>query len=121
EKVVGDGTGKPLEKPEQIFTAGREVLKDNRIGPKETREITHVFPVGGPSPATAEVALTYEIPTPDIAPSVRMIELPISRTIVPARTGIPALYISLAALAVALLLLLAAFYVRRWVRNEGRT
>lgn len=113
ERVVGDGTGKALEKAELIFTAAREVLKDNRIGPKETREIRHVFPLGNGKPATAEVALTYEIPTTDIAPEFRMIDILVSRTVVPVTPAIPAPYIALIALGTVVVLLAAVLYLRR--------
>ncbi len=87
ERVLGDGTGKPLPHPEMVFTDAREVLKDNRIAPKETRDVVHVFPVPGSRPAAAEVALTYEIPTPDVSPRLRAIEVPIARTVIPVREG----------------------------------
>ena len=84
ERVLGDGTGKALARPEQIFTAAREVLKDNRLLPKETREVRFSFPQGKESPATASVALTYEIQTPDIAPTLRYIEIPVATQVVTA-------------------------------------
>jgi len=87
ERVLGDGAGKPLAHPEMVFTEAREVLKDNRIGPKETREIVHVFPAGGSRPAAADVSLTYEIPTPDVSPALRTIDVPIARSVIPARDG----------------------------------
>ena len=113
EKVVGDGTGKPLEKPELIFTAAREVLKDNRLGPKETRQIDQVFPLGGSKPAKAEVALLYEEPMTDIALRMRTIDLPVSSLVVPLKTGISALHAALIALAAVLLLLGVVVTVRR--------
>ncbi|MCL5967001.1 MAG: cytochrome c family protein [Deltaproteobacteria bacterium] len=121
ERVLGDGTGKAIEKPEMIFTASREVLKDNRIGPKETRRIVHVFPIRGAVPTIAEVALAYEMPTPDIAPAVRYIEIPISRTIIPAEPRIAPSLVALiaSALAVAVALLAAAFLVRLGKRPDG--
>jgi hypothetical protein len=82
EKVMGDGTGKALVKPEDIFLSAREVLKDNRIKPKETREVKFTFPPGETAPATAAVSVTYEMPTPDIAPAVRYIEIPIASQVV---------------------------------------
>jgi hypothetical protein len=87
ERVVGDGTGKPLTRPEEIFVAAREVLKDTRLQPKETREVRFSFPAGKGAPATASVALTYEIPTPDIAPTLRYIEIPVANQVVPAEAG----------------------------------
>lgn len=87
ERVLGDGTGKALPHPEMVFTEAREVLKDNRISPKETREVVHVFPAGGSRPAAAEVLLTYEIPTPDVSPGLRAIEVPIARAVIPVRQG----------------------------------
>ncbi|HEY7585059.1 MAG TPA: multiheme c-type cytochrome [Candidatus Deferrimicrobiaceae bacterium] len=118
ERVLGDGTGKPLEKAELIFTSAREVLKDSRIRPKETREITHVFPFGDRKPATAEVALAYEIPTPDIAPELLLVSIPVSRVVIPAKGGIPVPMIALIALAAVVLLLAAAVVIRRRGREK---
>ena len=87
ERVVGDGAGKALTRPEDIFVSAREVLKDNRILPKETREVRFSFPAGKPAPATASVALTYEIPTPDTAPTLRYIEIPVANQVVTAEAG----------------------------------
>jgi hypothetical protein len=87
ERVVGDGTGKALTRPEEIFVSAREVLKDNRLLPKETREVRFSFPAGKEAPATASVALTYEIPTPDIAPTIRYIEIPVANQVVTAEAG----------------------------------
>lgn len=87
ERVVGDGTGKALTRPEEIFVSAREVLKDNRLSPKETREVRFSFPAGKEKPATASVALVYEIPTPDIAPAVRYIGIPVADRVVTAETG----------------------------------
>lgn len=117
ERVLGDGTGKPLEKPELIFTVAKEVLRDNRIGPKETREITQVFQLGNGKPATAEIALTYELATPDIAPGLRMIEIPISRAVIPVKQGVSAVTVALIALAAVAALLAAALFLRR--RDTG--
>lgn len=119
EKVVGDGAGKALEKPELIFTAAREVLKDNRLGPKETRKIEQVFPLDGAKAAKAEVALLYEEPLTDIALRMRSIDLPVSSLIVPAKAGNSALRAALIAIAAILLFLAAIVYVRRKGRKAG--
>lgn len=87
ERVVGDGTGKALRRPEEIFVSAREVLKDNRLLPKETREVRFSFPAGNQAPATASVALTYEIPTPDTSPTLPYIEIPVANQVVPAEAG----------------------------------
>jgi hypothetical protein len=87
ERVVGDGTGKALTRPEEIFVSAREVLKDNRLLPKETREVRFAFSPGGKTPATASVTLTYEIPTPDTAPMLRYIEIPVATRVVTADAG----------------------------------
>lgn len=117
ERVLGDGKGKPLPHPEMVFTAGREILKDNRIAPKETRKIVHAFPAGGSRPAAAEVSLTYEIPTPDVSPGLRTIDIPIARVVIPIREGS---FVRLAALiagaAAAIALLAAAIVLRRRTR-----
>ena len=87
ERIVGDGKGKALTRPEEIFVSAREVLKDNRLLPKETREVRFSFPEGKVAPATASVALTYEIPTPDTAPTLRYIEIPVANQVVSAKAG----------------------------------
>lgn len=108
ERVLGDGAGRPLPHPEMVFTEAREVLKDNRIAPKETREVVHVFPVAGSRPAAAEVLLTYEIPTPDVSPGLRAIEVPIARTVIPVREGHSLPNAALIAVAAAAFAFLAA-------------
>jgi hypothetical protein len=87
ERVLGDGTGKAVDRAENVFAFAREVLRDNRLAPKETRTVRQVFPLGGAVPAAADVSLTYEMPAPGAAPDLRFIEVPISRTIVPAERG----------------------------------
>ncbi len=87
ERVVGDGAGKALTRPEEIFVSAREVLKDNRLLPKETREVRFTFPAGKEAAATASVALTYEIPTRDAAPTLRYIEIPVATQVVTAEAG----------------------------------
>ena len=116
ERVVGDGSGNPLRRPESIFTEAREVLKDNRIAPKETREVIHRFSLGGKQPATAEVSLVYEIPTPDIAPGTRSIDIPIARILLPVRSGVSPLILALIALAVVGSLIAAALIFGRMRR-----
>jgi hypothetical protein len=113
ERVLGDGAGNPITKLDLIFTAAREVLKDNRIGPKETREIVHTFALDGKDPKTAEVALTYEIVTPDIAPRLRSIDVPISRVIIPVKEGTSWRFIALAGLAAVCLVLALGIVLRR--------
>lgn len=107
-KVMGDGTGKPLTRPEEIFLSAREVLKDNRIRPKETREVTFSFPAGGAAPATASVSVTYEMATPDIAPSLHYIEIPVAnRVVIAEATWAPGkAFVFLAAAILALLVFL---------------
>jgi hypothetical protein len=120
ERVLGDGARKPMEKVELLFTSAREVLKDNRIGPKETREITQVFPLGDVKPAVAEVALAYEIPTPDIAPALRLISIPVSRVLIPAKAGVPPGTVALVALAVVSLLAAGAALLLRRARRKAQ-
>ncbi len=112
ERVVGDGTGKALSRPEEIFVSAREVLKDNRILPKETREVRFSFPAGKSTPATAAVTLTYEIPTPDIAPTIRYIEIPVANQVVAAEAG-PGRDKAIAFAAAALLALLVWLLFRK--------
>jgi nitrate/TMAO reductase-like tetraheme cytochrome c subunit len=85
ERIIGDGAGNPLEKPEQVFLEGREVLKDNRIGPKESRVIVHRFPLKGSKPASASVRLTYLRPVLDLADGPSTVEMPISQISVTAK------------------------------------
>ncbi len=113
ERVLGDGAGNPITKLDLIFTAAREVLKDNRIGPKETREIVHTFALNETEPQTAEVALIYEIVTPDIAPRLRSIDIPISRVIVPVEERSSWRIIALVAIVAACLGLAVAIVLRR--------
>ncbi|MGE5188430.1 MAG: multiheme c-type cytochrome [Gemmatimonadota bacterium] len=113
ERVLGDGNGQPLPHPEMVFTEAREVLKDNRIAPKETREVVHVFPVAGSPPAAAEVSLSYEIPTPDVSPELRTIDVPIARVVIPIRRGSFARLVAPIAGAVAAIALLAAAVLLR--------
>ncbi len=108
ERILGDGSGKPLPHPEMVFTEAREVLKDNRIGPKETREVIHVFPAGGSRPAAADVSLIYELPTPDVAPGLRTIDVPIARAVIPAREGASLPHAALIAVAAAAFAFFAA-------------
>lgn len=117
ERVLGDGAGKPLPHPEMVFTEAREILKDNRIGPKETRKVVHAFPTGGSRPAAAEVSLTYEIPTPDVSPTLGAIDVPIARTVIPVREGYPLLRAAMIAVAAAALVLLAGVLL---ARRRGR-
>ncbi len=119
ERVLGDGTGKPLPHPEMVFTEAREILKDNRIAPKETREVVQVFPVAGSRPAAAEVSLTYELPTPDVSPGLRAIDVPIARTVIPVREGHSLPAAALVAVAAAAFALLGAALLA-WVRLRRR-
>lgn len=116
ERILGDGTGRPLERPELVYTGAREVLKDNQIAPKETRRIEFVFPVRGAAPAFARVALVYELPTPDIAPATRYIEIPVSEVVVPAKPTFPPLALALAAFALAAVLFAATLVLKRAAR-----
>ncbi len=114
ERVLGDGAGKPVPQPEMVFTEAREVLKDNRIAPKETREVVHVFPAAGSRPAAAGVSLVYEIPTPDVAPGLRTIDIPIASAVIPVREAPSMPHAALIAVAAAAFaLFVAALLARR--------
>lgn len=113
ERVLGDGEGNPITKLDLIFTGSKEVLKDNRIGPKESREVVHRFALNGKEPKTADIALTYEIITPDIAPRLHSIDIPISRVIVSLKGGMPWQIIAFIVLAAACLALVVAIVLRR--------
>lgn len=118
ERVLGDGAGKPLSRPEEIFLEAREVLKDNRLAPKEERRVVHEFSSVPTPPATAQVTLTYEIPVPDTYPALGRIEVPIAHAVVSRRRGIfPG-----AAAGVALLAAIAlggAIYLLRREQRAG--
>lgn len=104
ERVIGDGAGNVLEKPEQVFLDGREVLKDNRIGPKESRVIVHRFGLKGAVPASASVRLTYQRPVLDAASGASVAETPISQISVPAKAESTTLrYLVGALVAIALI------------------
>ncbi len=118
ERVLGDGAGNPLSRPEEIFLEAREVLKDNRLAPKEERRVVHDFPSGPVPPATAQVTLTYEIPTPDTYPALGRIEVPVAHVVVSRRPGIfPGAAAGLALLAA--IALSAAIYLLRRGRGTG--
>jgi hypothetical protein len=87
ERLLGDGNGKPMTRAEEIFLDAREVLKDNRIKPKENRQVRFSFPVDNGVPAAARVSLVYEMSTPDIAPSLRHVEIPIAEKVVTPEAG----------------------------------
>jgi hypothetical protein len=112
EKVVGDGEGNPLTKPEDVFTAARQVLKDNRIGPKETRDIVRTVRIGGSRPSTATVDLIYEIPVPDNVPGKTVIDIPFSSMTVEAKKGFSSLMIAAAVIFAGVLLAMALLV--RW-------
>jgi hypothetical protein len=103
ERVIGDGAGKPLERPESVFTEGREVLKDNRIGPKETRVVVHRFPLKGVAPVSAAVSLVFERPVLDTPSGIKLVEMPITRVNVPAKADSTSLRYLLVGLVVAAL------------------
>ena len=115
ERVLGDGAGNPLRMPQQMFPAAREVLKDNRIAPKETREVVHRFPLSGKTPKTAEIALLYEIFLSDATSGLQSSSISILRIVVPVKTGISWGFVALIVLAAASLFL-AAILVFRWHR-----
>ena len=114
ERVLGDGDGNPLRMPEQFFPAAKEVLKDNRIAPKEIRKIIHRFPLGGKEPKTAEIDLLYEIFLSDLSPGLRSSSISILRIVVPVKAGISWLFVALIVLAAASLLLTAVLVFRRY-------
>lgn len=87
ERVVGDGSGKPLTRAEDICTSARQVLKDNRILPKETREVRFSFPAGNPSPAAAAVSLTYENTNADASPGRSAPVTIVANRVIPVESG----------------------------------
>jgi hypothetical protein len=114
ERVLGDGKGKPLTRAEEIFLDAREVLKDNRIKPKESRQVRFSFPVDNGVPVVAHVSLVYEMPTPDVAPALRHVEIPISeRLVTPEAEGFRGKAVILLAAAGLAVLVWAAFRRKR--------
>jgi hypothetical protein len=117
ERVLGDGAGKELTNPEDFFDA-REVIRDNRIAPKEERVVRHRLPSGeGAPPVAAEVALVYELPTHEAGPGVQLLEIPISKTAVTVRQDLRWKIIAMAASGTLGALLLAVLYT--FLRRKG--
>lgn len=119
ERVLGDGHGNPLRMPDQFFTAAKEVLKDNRIAPKEVRKVVHRFPLDGKVPGTAEIALLYEIYLPDLAPGLESSSTPIVRIVVPVRKGLPFGLVVLVALVILAAAALVSAAVLAFRRRRG--
>ncbi len=113
ERVLGDGAGNPVRVPERIFPDAKEVLKDNRIAPKETREVVHRFPLREKKPKTAEVALLYEIFLSDTGAGLQSSSLPVLRVVVPVTARIAWPYVAILVLGGIGLLLAAGFLLRR--------
>ena len=113
ERVLGDGQGRPLRMPDRFFTEAKEVLKDNRIAPKEVRKVVHRFPLDGREPMTAEIALLYEIFLPDLAPGMEESPTPIVQLVVPVKAGLSFGLVALVILAAAALIAGATFAFRR--------
>ncbi len=77
ERVLGDGRGNPIEKPADMFLNAREVLSDNRVGPKETRKITLTIPLKGVfEKVHGTASLFYELPSPD--PNLKRVRIKFS-------------------------------------------
>jgi len=121
ERVLGDGEGTPLRRPERFFSHAKEVLKDNRISPKEVRRVLHRFPLFGKVPGSAEVELIYDTVLSDAATGLQSSSIPILRIVVPLTTGPSWLLVALVVLAVAILALAAALaFLRTRPRPGGR-
>ncbi|GAB4371630.1 MAG: multiheme c-type cytochrome [Deltaproteobacteria bacterium] len=115
ERILGDGDGNPLHTPEQFFLAARQVLKDNRIAPKEVRRIDQHFPLAGRTPGKAEVALFYEISLADQVPGLASSSVSILRIDVPLSAGIPPNILALIGLGCVVLILAATIVYRRYL------
>ncbi|MGE5189299.1 MAG: multiheme c-type cytochrome [Gemmatimonadota bacterium] len=113
ERVLGDGQGSPLRRPEQFFAVATEVLKDNRIAPKEVRKVVQRFPLNGTAPATAEIALLYETYLPGLGPGAESTVTPIVRIVVTLESGPPRGLVALVILAAAGVVFVAALAFRR--------
>lgn len=113
ERVLGDGSGKPLRMPDRFFAEAKEVLKDNRIAPKEARKVVHRFPLDGKQPGTAEVALLYEILLPGLGPGMESSSTPIRRIVVPVTTGPSFAFVALIVIAATALVAAVVLALRR--------
>jgi hypothetical protein len=113
ERVLGDGNGKPLRMPERFFAGAKEVLKDNRIAPKEVRRIVQRFPLYGKVPHSAEIALLYEIFLSDLPRGLQSSSTSILRIAVPVTAGIAWPFAALVVFAVATVVLVAVIVLRR--------
>ncbi|HEX9190749.1 MAG TPA: multiheme c-type cytochrome [Candidatus Deferrimicrobiaceae bacterium] len=114
ERVLGDGKGKPLTNTAEIFLDAREVLKDNRIRPKESRQVRFSFPLDNGVPAAALVSLAYEMQAPGAAPALRHVATPIAEKVVIAEAaGFRGKAVILLAAAVLAILVWAAFRKKR--------
>lgn len=64
ERVLGDERGNVLRYPDEMISRGEKVLRDSRIGPKETRTLGLVFPLlTKQENLYAELQLLYELPS----------------------------------------------------------
>ncbi len=61
-KVVVDAAGNELKTDAEVLLRGTAIRSDNRIFPKEVREVSLVFPYDGPSDFTVEAKLYYRYP-----------------------------------------------------------
>lgn len=61
-KVVVDTAGNELTTDAEVFLHGAAIRSDNRILPKETREVSLFFPYTGPPDVTVEAKLYYRYP-----------------------------------------------------------
>lgn len=114
ERVLGDGRGNPLRMPERFFPAAKEVLKDNRIAPKEVRRVVHRFPLHGKAPKTAEIVLLYDTVLSALAPGLESSSISILRIVVPVTSGIPWPFVAPVVLVAATLALAAVLALRRY-------
>jgi hypothetical protein len=114
ERVLGDGHGNPLRMPEQFFPTAKEVLKDNRIAPKEVRKVVHRFLPVGKEPKSAEISLLYEIFLSELPSGLQSSSISILRIAVPVRAGFSWRIVALLALAGATLVLAAVLVFRRF-------
>ncbi len=74
-KVVVDAEGNELKTDAEVLLRGVAIRSDNRIFPKEVREVSLAFPYDGPSGFTVEAKLYYRYPMAVAKPEAIMLEM----------------------------------------------
>ncbi len=74
-KVVVDAEGNELKTDAEVLLRGVAIRSDNRIFPKEVREVSLVFPYDGPSDFSVEAKLYYRYPMAVAKPEAILLEM----------------------------------------------